>query len=69
MSRGVKILAIYSGIHGASYNHPNQLFELFPELRGKVETAYFENANHTFTELDEQAELIALVSDWMARFR
>lgn len=69
VSRGVKILAIYSGIHGASYNHPNQLFELFPELRGKVETAYFENANHTFTELDEQAELIALVSDWMARFR
>jgi dienelactone hydrolase len=69
VSRGVKILAIYSGIHGASYNHPYQLFELFPELRRKVETAYFENANHTFTELDEQAEMIALVSDWMARFR
>ncbi|MEP6861902.1 MAG: hypothetical protein ABJE66_14845 [Deltaproteobacteria bacterium] len=69
VARGAKILAIYSGIHGAKYNHPNQLFELFPELRGKVESAYFSNANHTFTELDEQAELIALVSDWMARFR
>jgi dienelactone hydrolase len=69
VTRGTKILAIYSGIHGAKYNHPNQLFELFPELRGKLETAFFSNANHTFTELDEQAELIALVSDWMARFR
>jgi pimeloyl-ACP methyl ester carboxylesterase len=69
VARDAKILAIYSGIHGAKYNHPNQLFELFPELRGKVESAYFSNANHTFTELDEQAELIALVSDWMARFR
>jgi dienelactone hydrolase len=69
VTRGTKILAIYSGIHGAKYNHPNQLFELLPELRGKLETAFFSNANHTFTELDEQAELIALVSDWMARFR
>lgn len=69
VTRGTKILAVYSGIHGANYNHPNQLFELFPELRGKLETAFFSNANHTFTELDEQAELIALVSDWMARFR
>ncbi len=69
VGRGVNVLAIYSGIHGAGYNHADQLFELFPELRGKVERAYFPKANHTFTELDDQAELIAAVSDWMARFR
>ena len=59
VERGVQILAIYSGIHGANYNHADQLFELFPELRGKVDRVYFPHANHTFTELDEQAELIA----------
>ena len=70
VERGVKIFAIYSGIHGTKYNHEDQLFELFPELRGKVESAYFPLANHTFTQLDAQAELVATVTDWIAaRFR
>ena len=69
VDRGVRVLAIFSGIHGAKYNHADQLFELFPELRGKVERAYFPAANHTFTELDAQAELIATVTAWFtARF-
>ena len=67
VERGVKILAIYSGIHGTSYNHEDQLFELFPELRGKVDRAFFPHANHTFTELDAQSELIAAVASWIAR--
>ena len=67
VERGVKILAIYSGIHGTSYNHEDQLFELFPELRGKVDRAFFPHANHTFTELDAQSELIETVATWIAR--
>jgi hypothetical protein len=63
--RGVRVLAIYSGIHGARYNHPDQLFELFPDLRGRIDHAYFPDANHTFTERDAQAELIATVTGWM----
>ncbi len=66
VARGVRILAVYSGAHGAKYNHADQLFELFPELRGKVERAYFPNANHTFTELDAQAELVTTASAWIA---
>jgi hypothetical protein len=70
VERGVKIFAIYSGIHGTKYNHEDQLFELFPELRGKVDRAFFPHANHTFTELGAQAELIAAVASWItARFR
>ena len=70
VARGVRIFAIYSGTRGAKYNHPDQLFELFPELRGRVDRAYFPHANHTFAELDVQAELIAAVSSWMtAQFR
>jgi hypothetical protein len=68
--RGVKVLAVYSGAHGPGYNHEDQLFEVFPELRGKIDRAYFPNANHTFTELAQQATLIDAVTDWIAtRFR
>jgi hypothetical protein len=66
VARGVRILAVYSGAHGAKYNHVDQLFELFPELRGKVERAYFPDANHTFTELDAQAELVTTATAWIA---
>jgi hypothetical protein len=67
VARGVRILTVYSGIHGIRYNHPDQLYELFPELRGRVDTAYFPTANHTFTELASQAELIAAVTGWMQK--
>lgn len=70
VKRGVHILAVYSGSLGTSYNHEDQLFELFPELRGKVDRAYFPHANHTFTELAAQSALIDTVSRWIAaRFR
>jgi len=64
--RGVRILAIFSGIHGAGYNHPDQLFEWFPALRGRIDHAYFAHANHTFTELSVQAELVDTVTRWVA---
>jgi hypothetical protein len=69
VARGVRICAVYSGIHRDRYNHADQLFELFPELRGKVDVEYFPGANHTFTELGEQAALLATVTRWVrARF-
>lgn len=67
VERGVRILAIFSGIHGAGYNHPDQLFEWFPALRGRIEHAYFSDANHTFTELSVQVELVDTVTRWMAK--
>ncbi|HUQ04873.1 MAG TPA: alpha/beta hydrolase [Kofleriaceae bacterium] len=67
VARKVAILAVYSGALGARYNHADQLFELFPELRGKVDRAYFPAANHMFTELDAQAALVRTVLDWVER--
>jgi hypothetical protein len=67
VDRGVRILAIFSGIHGAGYNHPEQLFEWCPALRGRIDHAYFSDANHTFTELAVQAELVDTVTRWMAK--
>jgi hypothetical protein len=67
VDRGVRIFAVFSGIHGARYNHADQLFELFPALRGRLDHAYFPSANHTFTELDAQAALIDAVAGWMTK--
>jgi dienelactone hydrolase len=67
VARGVKVLVVYSGIHGARYNHRDQIFELFPALRGRIDHAYFPTANHTFTELATQRELLAAVSGWMTK--
>jgi hypothetical protein len=63
------MFAIYSGALGERYNHEDQLFELFPELRGKVDRAYFPAANHMFTERAAQAALVAAVTTWIARRR
>ncbi len=69
VDRGVAILAVFSGGLGARYNHEDQLFELLPELRGRVDRAWFADANHTFTELAAQAELVSTVARWLERFR
>ena len=64
VDRGVRILAVFSGIHQARYNHPGQLFEVFPALRGRLDHRYYPAANHTFTELEVQAALIDDVTAW-----
>jgi pimeloyl-ACP methyl ester carboxylesterase len=64
--RGVRVLSIYAGIHGENYNHDDQLYELFPELRGRIDRAYFPEANHTFTQLADQAALIDATEQWIA---
>lgn len=67
VERRVAILAVFSGALGERYNHDDQIFELFPELRGRIERAYFPAANHTFTERGAQAELVAAVTAWADR--
>ena len=68
VERGVQILTVFSGAHRERYNHEDQLFELFPELRGRVDRAYFPAANHVFTELEDQALLASTVTAWMERW-
>ncbi len=65
--RGVRVLAVHTGALGARYNHADQLFERFPELRGRIDTAYFPDANHMFTERAAQARLITAAAAWLGR--
>lgn len=63
--RGIGVLTIYAGMHGENYNHADQIFESFPELRGRIDRAYFPDANHTFTQLEDQAALIDTTTRWI----
>ena len=67
VDRGVAILAVFSGDLRERYNHADQLFELFPELRGRIDRVHFPDANHVFTGLEAQAALMSTVTDWIAR--
>lgn len=66
--RGTRVLAVYTGSLDERYNHPDQLFEVFPKLRGQVDRSYFPEANHMFTELAAQRALMTSVDDWLERF-
>lgn len=67
--RAVEQLAIYSG-STKEYNYEGQLREAFPsvDFRGRLEEAYFPEADHTFTRLAHQQQLIDRVLTWMERF-
>ncbi|MEZ4360738.1 MAG: alpha/beta fold hydrolase [Kofleriaceae bacterium] len=67
VDRGVAVLAVYSGAYGDRYNHRDQIFELFPELRGRVDHEYYPAANHMFTEVAAQRALMALVVSWLTK--
>jgi hypothetical protein len=64
LDRGVKILCIFSGANGAGYNHPDQLYESFPRLQGRLDVAYLPAANHVFTEPDARNALKDAVTQW-----
>lgn len=67
--RGVEQLAIYSG-STKEYNYEGQLHDAFRtvDFRGRLEESYFPDADHTFTRLAHQQQLIDRVLTWMQRF-
>lgn len=67
VARDVRILSIYTSALGVRNNHADQLYESFPELRGKLESVYCPDANHTFTDIAQQTILISLVLAWCRR--
>ncbi|MET0658243.1 MAG: hypothetical protein ABW110_08825 [Steroidobacteraceae bacterium] len=68
VDRGVQILSIYSGALGDRYNAREQLFEVYPALRGRVDVAFFPAANHVFTELAQRQALMSTVESWCRKW-
>lgn len=67
LERGVEVLAIFTGSLRERYNHPEQFYECFPQLRGKLECRYFPRVDHTFTELEAQHALRSTLEEWLER--
>jgi hypothetical protein len=65
--RRVAILALYSGALGERYNHEDQLFESFPDLRGRIDREWFPESNHTFTPHASQRRMAGVVTSWLSR--
>lgn len=64
--RPVDLLAVFSG-STKEYNYEGQLRAAFPtvDFRGHLEEAYFPRADHTFTRLSEQEQLVTRIQRWM----
>lgn len=64
--RGTRMLLVYSGALGERYNSRDQLLEAFPSLAGRIELAYFPDANHVFTELEQRSALLGTLLEWLS---
>jgi hypothetical protein len=69
VARNVQLLFIYTAGVDRYYNHDGQLAESVPEVNfdGLVDTAYFEDSDHTITELESKARLVATTVTWFRR--
>jgi hypothetical protein len=69
LAREVDLFFVFTGGGMAEYyNHPRQLFETFPELRGhpRVRLDFMSRADHTFTLRAQQDALLAAIEGWIA---
>jgi pimeloyl-ACP methyl ester carboxylesterase len=64
--QGTQVLLVYSGGDTDNYNYAGQFEDAFRwyGLVGRVRTAYLENCNHTFAELEHQRILGDLLIAW-----
>ena len=69
VGRGVQLLNIFSDGQGDHINHGAQYARAFPEVpfQDRLEVAYVRHAAHTFTELEDQERVLAVVEGWAAR--
>jgi hypothetical protein len=68
IQRNVKLLYIYSGGVPYYYNYKNQFNDMFPSVAKtrKVHVEYIENADHTYTIIEEREKLFSKINTWVA---
>lgn len=69
LERGVAMYFIYTSAMESYYNYQEQFQDAFPrlEMRGLIDTRFFESTDHTFTERHNQRALIDAVAAWTNR--
>jgi pimeloyl-ACP methyl ester carboxylesterase len=65
--RGVRILCIYSGAYGERYNDAGQIWEWFPDLKGRFDVWYEADSNHVFTSAAIRSRLVAGIDAWCVK--
>jgi len=67
VGRDVKLLCAFSSGLEDNYNHHGQFAEVFPGLAADPRTTvvFFRDADHTFSDREQQRGLITLIVDWM----
>jgi hypothetical protein len=67
VKRGTRLLFIWTGTYG-QYNSKRQLYEMLgPSVpRGSVDLEYMVGADHVFTAIDQRAQLLDRIENWMA---
>jgi pimeloyl-ACP methyl ester carboxylesterase len=70
VSRGVRLLLIYSGGYFDRYNYANQWKGMLSglSLRGQVESEYFRYADHSYSFSVDRRLLVQRVGDWTERY-
>lgn len=65
--RDANLLFVYSAGLEGNYNHESQLREALPEhaAHPNLSVEFFSTADHTFSRVARQAELISVVTGWM----
>ena len=67
VERGVNMLYVYSGAW-PSFNHVRQFEKMFPsvDFQNKLAVVNLVQADHTYTLLEDRAELVDTVLEWMS---
>lgn len=65
IDRGVSLAFLFTGDVQANYLYREQHTDVFPELRGQVQTWFLPHIDHTLTRQSAREELIALVRGWL----
>ncbi|HEX3697693.1 MAG TPA: alpha/beta fold hydrolase [Polyangia bacterium] len=68
INRGVNLYFIYSAAMEGYYNHEGQLAEFLRavDFKNRLQTKFFADSDHTFTDLRSQRALIDTVAAWLA---
>lgn len=69
LARGAKLCVVHSGGMEIYYNHASQFRDAFRDVDfgDALSVHYFEEADHTFTELAQQRALHEAISSWLVR--
>lgn len=65
LDRGLSLAFLFTGDVQSSYLYREQHTDVFPELRGRVQTWFLPHIDHTLTRQRAREELIGLVRGWL----